>query len=182
MPHESPCGRAAIGSRSTATTTPTSNSCWPRRISAPSAGSSSNTTPWCKPIPCRALAAKRASCASRAAARPATRSASPWRSTATAAGVISIPNWEPCTLSPRPRARSPVPAPRLSPQPTASTSAIRRSPRSWRNSPPPSTASAKPAPRLELPSPAAMFRSTTRPAAKESIPPRSSVSSASSMT
>ena len=67
---------------------------------------------------------------SRAAAQSA---ASPWLSRAMAAGVISTRSLEPCTPSPRPPARSPAPVPPRSQPPTASTSATRRSRRSWRN-------------------------------------------------
>ena len=107
---------------------------------------------------------------------------SPWRSTATAAGPISIPSSAPCTPSPKPRAKSPAPAQRPSPPPTASTSAIPRSPKSWRSFPPPSTASPKPAPRSARPSPAATCPYITRRAAKASIPRRSSALSAFSKT
>ena len=68
------------------------------------------------------------------------------------------------------------------PPPTASTSAILRSLRSWRSFPRPSTASRKPAPRSARPSPAATFPSITRRAAKASIPRRFLASSAFSTT
>ena len=43
--------------------------CSPPRISAPRAGSTSSTIPWSRPIPCRARAARPASCALRARSR-----------------------------------------------------------------------------------------------------------------
>ncbi len=79
--------------------------CSPPRIYVPRAGSTSSTSPWCRPIPCRAPAARPASCASRAQA-----AAWPWRSTAMSAGATWTPSWELRTPSPRLRARSPAPA------------------------------------------------------------------------
>ncbi len=52
----------------TATTPPTSRNFSPAPTSAPSAGSTSSTTPWCRPTPCTGPAAKPASCASKAQA------------------------------------------------------------------------------------------------------------------
>ncbi len=58
----------------------------------------------------------------------------PWRSTATPAGAGSTPTWARSTRWPRPAATWPPRAPCPSASPTASTSAIPRSPRSWASS------------------------------------------------
>ena len=88
--------------------------CWPARISAPSAGSTSSTTRWCRPTPWKARAAKAASSASRERT-----AAWRWRSTATAAGATSIPSWERCTPWPSRPATWPAPARRRLRRPTA---------------------------------------------------------------
>ncbi len=82
------------------------------------------------------------------------------------------PKLELPTPSPRLHARWLAPArPRL-PQPTASISATRRSPRSWPSSHWQSMAFPRRAWPLELQLPGATSRFITRPAAKASIPPR----------
>ena len=64
-----------------------------------------------------------------------------WRSMAMGAGVISTLSWARCTLWLRHAARWLVPARLPLPRRTASTSATRKSPRSWPSFPQPSTAS-----------------------------------------
>ena len=79
--------RASSAWRRRATSPRSSSNCSPARTSAPSAGSTSSTTPWCRPTPWKARAPRAASFASReriAAWR--------WRSTATGAGATSIPS------------------------------------------------------------------------------------------